>query len=274
MDYTQFLQKPDEVLTLPYFSGKTVCDDRFTYRIRDNLQSGWYKFRKAGRYLTVEGAAEADLSAWKLRRVSGYVFNGRIVGNDSHARLFGLPADTDLPKFTPVSARKWFDDHILFENVEFESEVEPKVRDGFEENRSIDEIRGVTPALAHTFLLESTQRALAREAERRKREDAEREVREAEMRRWQETLEGRISLALSHTGAELVGWRRNGERQAIVRYRLGGQRFECVIDTNSLQIVDAGICLDGTDEELNLSSLPSAVREAINTGQLHVFRHV
>jgi hypothetical protein len=158
--------------------------------------------------------------------------------------------------------------------VEFESDVEPKVRDAFEEERSIDAVKGITPALAHTFLLESTQRALAREAERRVREEAERAVREAELRRWQETLEGRISLALSHTGAELVSWRRNGEQQAVVRYRLGGRRFECVIDPNSLQIVDAGICLSGTDEELNLSSLPSAVREAINTGQLHVFRHV
>ncbi len=59
-----------------------------------------------------------------------------------------------------------------------------------------------------------------------------------------------------------------------MRYRLGRQRFECVIDTHSLQIVDAGICLDGTDQELNLSSLPSAVREAIESGQLHVFRPV
>ena len=92
--------------------------------------------------------------------------------------------------------------------------------------------------------------------------------------RWQETLEGRISLALSHTGAELINWRRNGQRQAVVRYRLTGRRFECVIDTESLQIMDAGICLSGTDEELNLSSLPSAVREAIQSGQLHVFRNI
>ena len=274
MDYTQFLQKPDEVLTLPYFTGKTVCDDQLTYRLREDLQPGWYRFRKSGRYLTAEGPCEGDLSAWKLLRVTGYVFNGRIISNDFQSRLFGLPAETDLPKFTPVSARKWFDGHILFENVEFESEVEPKVRDAFEEERSIDQIKGITPGLAHTYLLESTQRALAREKERRAREEAEREKRQAELARWQETLEGRISLALSHTGADLVSWRRNGERQAVVRYRLGGQRFECIIDTNSLQIIDAGICLSGTDEELNLSSLPSAVREAINTGQLHVFRHV
>src|SRR5947207_8005935 len=198
--------------------------------------------------------------------------NGRIIGNDFQAPLFGLPADVDLPKFTPVSARKWFDGHIIYQGQEFETDVEAKVRDAFEEERSIDEIKGVTPALAHTFLLEATQRALAREAERRAREEVESRKRAAELARWQETLEGRISLALSHTGAELVNWGRKGQRQAVVRYRLGGRRFECVIDTVSLQIMDAGICLSGTDEELNLSSLPSAVREAIESGQLHVFR--
>jgi len=274
MDYTQFLQKPDEVLRLPYFGGKSVCDDQSTYRLRETLAPGWYQFRKSGRYLEVDSTIEPELDKWKLPRVTGYVMNGRLIGNDSQARLFGLPTDADLPKFTPVSGRRWFDRQILYEAQEFETEVDGKVRDAFEEERSIEGIKGVTPALAHTFVLESTQRALSREAERRVREEAERQKQVAELARWQETLEGRISLALSHTGAELVNWRRNGQRQAVVRYRLGGRRFECIIDSQSLQILDAGICLDGADEDLNLSSLPSAVREAIASGQLHVFRNV
>jgi hypothetical protein len=272
MDYTQFLQQPGEVLRLPYFAGKSVCDDKLTYRLREAPQPGWYQFRKAGRYLTVEHAIEPELHKWKLPRISGYIMNARIIGNEFQARIFGLPTDVDLPKFTPASARRWFDGHILFEQQEFESEIEAKVRDAFEEERSIDDIKGMTPALAHLFLLECTQRELAREAERRAREEAEKEKRAAELARWQETLEGRISLALSHTGAELINWRRNGDRQAVVRYRLAGRPFECIIDTVSLQILEAGICLSGADEELNLSSLPSAVREAINSGQLHVFR--
>ena len=274
MDYKQFLQKPDEVLRLPYFGGKSVCDDKLAYRLRETLAPGWYQFRKSGRCLDVDLPIEPELDKWKLPRVFGYVMNGRLLGNDLQARLFGLPTDMDLPKFTPVTARRWFDGHLLYEGQEFETEVETKVRDSFEEERGLDGIKGVTPALAHTFVLESTQRALAREAERRAREEVERQKQAAELARWQETLEGRISLALSHTGAELVNWRRNGQRQAVVRYRLGGRRFECIINTESLQILDAGICLDGADEDLNLSSLPSAVREAIESGQLHVFRNV
>ncbi len=272
MDYTQFLQRSDEVLRLPYFGGNSVCDDKRTYRVREPLQPGWYQFCKSGRYLAVESTIAPELDAWKLPRVAGYVFNRRLITNDSQAPLFGLPQDEDLPKFTPVSGREWFDGHILYYGPEFETEVEARVRDAFEEERSIEDIKGVTPALAHVVVLESTRRELAREAERRAREEVERKKQAAELARWQETLEGRISLALSHTGAELINWRRQSQRQAVVRYRVAGRRFECVIDTESLQILDAGICLSGTDEELNLSSLPSAVREAIESGQLHVFR--
>ncbi len=273
MDYTQFLQRSDEVLRLPYFGGKSVCDDQRTYRLREPLRPGWYQFRKSGRYLTVESTIPPELDAWRLQRVAGYVFGRRLITDYSQAPLFGLPQDEDLAKFTPVGGRKWFDGHLLYYGQEFETEVETRVRDAFEEERSIADIKGVTPALAHVFVLESTRRELAREAERRAREEVERRKQAAELARWQETLEGRISLALSHTGAELVGWRRQGQRQAAVRYRVAGQRFECVIDTESLQILDAGICLSGTDEELNLSSLPSAVREAIESGQLHVYRN-
>lgn len=273
MDYTQFLQNADEVLRLPYFEGKSVCDDRVTYRLREALQPGWYQFRKSGRYLSPEGPIDPELTAWKLPRVTGYVMGRRIIGLDFQLRLHGLPADVDIPLFTPVAARRWFDGHLLYEGQEFETEVESSVRDAFENERPIDGIKGVTPALAATFVLHSTQRALAREAERRAAAERERQEQAAVLARWQETLEGRISLALSHTGAELIHWRRSGSRQAAVRYRIGGRRFECIIDTESLQILDAGICLSGTDEELNLSSLPSAVREAIESGQLHVFRN-
>ncbi len=274
MDYTQFLQREDERPKLPCFGGRSVCDDAQTYRLKESLAPGWYVFRKSGRFLVPEGSVEPQLESWKLPRVTGYLVGGRLLGNDFQARLFGLSAEQEPPKFSPISARKWFDGHLLFAGVEFETEVEPQVRDAFEEDRSIEAVRGVTPALAQAFVLESTQRALAREAERRKLEEAQLQQRAAELARWQETLEGRISVALSHTGAALISWRRQGQDQAVVRYRLAGQRFECVINTGTLRIVDAGICLSGADDRLNLSSLPSAVREAVETGRLHVFRQV
>src|SRR5207247_229049 len=76
MDYTEFLQKPGEVLTLPYFEGNSVCDPKQKYRLRETPQPGWYRFRKAGRYLSVEAPVEPELERWNLKSVRGYVMTG------------------------------------------------------------------------------------------------------------------------------------------------------------------------------------------------------
>ncbi|MEM7394926.1 MAG: hypothetical protein AAF492_21550, partial [Verrucomicrobiota bacterium] len=242
-----------------------VEDDRRTYRIRNRLRPGWYAFRLWGRILETIEAIDPEPERWNLKTHSGYCHGNRFFGHAVQKRLFDLPRDEELPLFVPITVAEWFDGHFLYLHQEFETEVEIQVREAFEDEKSIEGVKGVVPPLAQIFMLASTQRALARER-------AERERMEAQRIRWESSLEGRIVFALSHTGAELISWRNRGTGQAVVRYRLNRQRYECVIDTQTLRLLDAGICLDGHDRELSLSSIPSAVREAIDTGQLHVYR--
>ena len=282
MDYRQFLQDDSAEFRLPYFEGLKVCNDSRSWRLREPVDPGWYRFSEKGRFLEPQEAIEPELDAWldhKLKRRSGYLALGQFIGDDCQRGLFGVPRDEDPPRFTPVKAVEWFDGHLHFECIDFETEAEFAVREAFEEEHSIDSIKGVTPALANAFLLETTRRELVREAQRRREEQLRRQQREAatrELRREiadrETSLDGRLAVALSHSGAHLIDWRRSGGNLLSVRYRVGGQRFECIIDRDTLQIVDAGICLEGTDDQLNLASLPSAVQEAIDSGQLYVFR--
>ena len=282
MDYHQFLAPDSIEVRLPYFRGRKVRDESRGWRLREEISPGWYRFRVRGRFADPVEAIEPELDAWdarKLPRREGYLAAGRFIGDDRQVPLFGLCPDEALPRFSPIEAAEWFSGHLWFAGPLFESETEDAVREAFEEERGIDGIKAVTPPLAGAFLLECTQRELAREALRRKEAEAERRAAEREAVRQrrrtaelESTLEGRIALALSHTGATLLDWRRSGGGRITVRYRLGRRRFECVIDSDSLRIVDAGICLDGADRELSLASLPSAVQEAIETGQLHVMR--
>ena len=272
MDYRSFLQSEPSVLTLPYFEGNTVCDDRRVYRLREKIASGWYTFQIRGRYAEPTGSAEPNSDDWQLKAVSGYLTNRHLVSNDQQVRLFGLPPDEDLPRFAPIQAWRWFDRHCFFGHQDFESEVEMAVREAYEDESPITAIKGVTPALAQAFSLESTERILTRERKEQARIAADvREQREA-LRAWETSLAGRLTLALSHTGAELIDWHQASQDRVIVRYRLLRRRFECIVDTANLQVLDAGICLEGTHSELNLSSLPSAVHEAMHTGELYVFR--
>lgn len=299
MDYRAFLQSGDRELVLPYFGGDRVCDAERAYRVKDRPAPGWYRFREQGRFVEVAGAVDEDAAASAfaehadLKEVHGHFYNGRFVGDTHQKNIFGIDANEPPDRFAPITARVWYDGHYIFTGVGFESEAEGQVRDAFEDAGSrngIDHVKGVVPSLASAYAAAVFDRELRRQAaelarlraeeeERRRRENERRTAEERELeelardrRRRDETFDDLVIAALAHTGAELVDWRNQGRDQAIVKYRFAGEKYECIVDRTTLQILDAGICLDGADQELNLSSLPSVVREAIETHQLHVYR--
>ena len=57
-----------------------------------------------------------------------------------------------------------------------------------------------------------------------------------------------------------------------VTYRFLGERFISIIDEHSLQVIDAGICLSGSDRMVTLESLPSVIREGYENGELNITR--
>ena len=83
----------------------------------------------------------------------------------------------------------------------------------------------------------------------------------------------RAEAALAAVGARLLRYRRLDHGRIEVGYNFMGERFTSVVHADTLQVLDAGICLDGTDSDLTLESLPAAIREAINTDQLCITRH-
>lgn len=94
----------------------------------------------------------------------------------------------------------------------------------------------------------------------------------AEVRRAGPTPVDRAERALDEAGAELSGCRSLGNGLLEVTYRFLGQRFISVVDEQSLQVIDAGICLSGSDRMVTLESLPSVIREGYENGELNITR--
>jgi hypothetical protein len=244
-------------------------------------------------------------------RVLGYLVGDRIVGDG--ARVDPDPKeivkyseavcllDDGLDRFTRISAGRICEDGpLIFIQQEFPLGPEDDVLSTFlDEEASVEGIKDVAPALDAAFRMETFQR---QEAERRRRELEEQRRKEEERRAKEErraALVGRLGdgasrremakldfeeaarAALQVGGAVLLDARNApSRREKIVRYRIDDRRFECVCDKETLQIVDAGICLVDhyTDERgdtyFTLESLPGVVRQAMNGGVLHRFRHV
>lgn len=83
----------------------------------------------------------------------------------------------------------------------------------------------------------------------------------------------RAQRALVNAGARPLDVRRLEGQRLEVTYAFMEERFVSIVAANSLQVLDAGICLAGADGEVTLESLPSVIREAIETDVLVVTRH-
>jgi hypothetical protein len=90
----------------------------------------------------------------------------------------------------------------------------------------------------------------------------------ARAERAQAELRAADALYAARAGVRGMRWLADGLLE--IRYDLEGERFVSIVDGSSLRVVDAGICLSGHDRDLTLESLPSAIREALGTGQLNI----
>ncbi|AFE04111.1 hypothetical protein COCOR_01506 [Corallococcus coralloides DSM 2259] len=84
----------------------------------------------------------------------------------------------------------------------------------------------------------------------------------------------RVERALDKAGARLLDHRRMGDGLLEVVYTFMGERFVTVVEAATLRVRDAGVCLAGADNRVTLESLPSVLKEAIDTDALVITRHL
>jgi hypothetical protein len=86
---------------------------------------------------------------------------------------------------------------------------------------------------------------------------------------------GRAELALEAAGARMRSARALGNGNLEVIFTFMDERFISVVNADTLQVVDSGICLGHppADELVTLESLPSVIKEAIDTDRLVILRH-
>jgi hypothetical protein len=310
MDYRKFLgQTSTEVL--PYLGGAFVDAPSRRLRVSVEQPPGWIRFSISGRVATpVDRADPPSLSGLSVRRghfADGWLFAG---GREAE-RVELLPEETPAV-LSPVNARRWHSGALIFDGVEFEGEAEDAARQALEEERGIGELKGVAASLRAAFgvalVLRVARRLdvdvsprevigaaahvaerggaaaetlLAELVERRRLErirvDAwlaqagiapmHRDARPAE-----QSFRDRADRALTAAGAELSDCRSLGNGLSEVTYRFMGERFITVVNEESLQVMDAGICLSGSDRMVTLESLPSVIREGYETDQLNITR--
>ena len=85
----------------------------------------------------------------------------------------------------------------------------------------------------------------------------------------------RAEMALEAAGARMRSSRGLGNGNLEVIFTFMDERFISVVSMATLQVVDSGICLGHPprDDLVTLESLPSVIKEAIDTNRLVILRH-
>lgn len=89
-----------------------------------------------------------------------------------------------------------------------------------------------------------------------------------------ESLLGRMKQAFAVAGAKLVEWKNVAQGLLDVVWNFMGETFISTVYEKDLRVMQAGICLAGADKQHTLSTLPCAVRQAIDEDALHITRRV
>ena len=304
MDYRKFLGKT-ETMVLLYLGGTRVDARDRRLRVEREVPPGFWRFRVAGRVATpVERADVEDPLA--LPEVRGHVVSGWLVCGGAQVERLHLLADEEPEALAPCRARRWWSGDLFFDAVDFETGAEEGARRALEDDRTLDEVKGVSAALRAAFglaVLLQSARALGvplspmevlphlPEVARGGRVAADAVLRAIHVERREEALRAaarrvveraraaprgspveRAEAALAEAGARTRAIRRLGEGRIEARFDFMGETFIAVAHEDTLGILDAGICLAGADDEVTLESLPSVIREAIETGRLVITR--
>jgi hypothetical protein len=310
LDYRRFLGRTEERV-LAYLGGNVVVAEDRGLRVEPPMAPGWWRFSVAGRNATPVERVEApeDVLA-RLPPVTGHWSGQRLVHGAAEAESLHLGPEDELPRFASCRARRWHSGDLVFERLELESDAEEVARRAFEDRAPLAGATGIPGTLRAAFALAVVAEVSARagvaaaplevrarlndvaeegwpaaaaalEALRREREAAAALARRRAVVRPEpprpaparDPIE-RATAALSGSGAVLLDGRRLADGLVEVTYRFMGERFRAVVDGASLQVVDAGVCLSGHDEELTLDSLPSVIREGARDGVLVITSHV
>jgi hypothetical protein len=146
-----------------------------------------------------------------------------------------------------------------------------------------DVVAAIFTAILDQRRREAEQARLRAEAEARRVEEEARAVQLVEAAKHARVLargkgrrhdpEARADDVLDKAGARMLSARLVARgTQLDVTYEVDGTRIMSLVATDTLQVLDPGICLSGAHRVLTLDAMPSVVREAIEEDHLNITR--
>lgn len=280
------------VRVLPYLGDRFVRTPERRYRVQGRPRPGWHRFLlEEGSALSL-GPADAE-GLDHLPLVRGHLQGAWLFTSKSRAARVHLLPGERLVDLSPCLARRLPTGELIFDVLDLDTDDEVEARDALDEGRPLPAgPPSLRQAYGFALLLRLCRRMGIQACPWGLREHLG-DVAVFGKQRAVDLLSSTagpspldlpdeapgqpgdltpVAEALSSAGATLVRARRLGEGLIEVHLRFLDRPFVCVVDLASLRVLDAGVCLDGADQQITLACLPAVLREAIVAGRVVVTR--
>lgn len=252
-----------------------VLANSFQYhhkKYRINVPDGWWKVSLNG-----NNAVPLEPYMWsgaEKKFVKGYSYGNQIIFQnfDTARRQWGMGLTAPLhfnmiDTFSPINVIAWENGQFFYACINYADMKIYDVKLAYDNEQSLNEIKGVTPELRTLYLFHTFERDQLREMLRQQHEKEEHEKKMQE-------IPYRLKMTLERAGARLLSYSQSGNR-LIIDWELldGSYKYNSVIDANTWMVQEAGYCLSGGDKKLNVTALAKTAEEYEDRGVTFITRH-
>lgn len=258
IDLTRFTEPIEDIM--PVVNGWGVSGSRKIWN--PIIEDGWYLTNLGNQALITRPATplEVEKVMQKQKVLRGYALGTEIIPtnfNNFHKKGLGEAVVVQflaLAAFEVAQVIQWEDKRFYYyqPDSKFDRSILNQVKEAFDKEQPITNIKNITPEIRYYFMLLSLQRQSYRqfqELEKMKLSEAEKEKR---IKEFQDSFSGRLEKSVSDAGGKLVKFikYRNGW---TVTWKIGSQTVKSNI-RDDMRIMSLGFCASGADRKHTLSS--------------------
>jgi len=243
-------------------------------KFQAQIQNGFY-YVNFGDSITVDNTVpvdEIELSEAleKLPSLRGFVFGSDIVPQSFNTTKtkFGLSASSipiyflSSAPWSYIEAVQWEDNNWLFKKAILGAlDVILEVKEAFESEKDLSNIKGVTPEMRYLFFLFCFERDAAKEMEHLQQLAIAEGERKRRIEEFNKTVGGRLKNSIEKAGGHLVRFTKYGHNKLEVIWTLGSEQFNSLINASTFQCVEAGFCVSSEDSKLNIGGAVLTARD-------------
>lgn len=235
---------------------------------------GWYKVKLYGNNVQILEGIFIEVEPIKAPIIKGFTYGNQIIFQNFDVAKRKINKEIMAPlllnsteSFAAVEAYIWEDGNIFYKNHNIADTQLIDLKMLFDDNKSIKDVKGLTPELKTVYLFHEIQRQeYLKELELRKKE--------SERLEYIKSLPGKLENLFKNVGATLVRFTKQAKNRIEVIWRMDSyeREFNSIIDETTFKIIEAGYCMSGDDKRHNITSMVLTADDYAKRGKIHQTR--